>query len=84
MAEIWPKKRWPNWVNFRRRPSSAAESIPAVVNRLRDVDIAPISLTLTQPTLDDVFLQVTGERLRDEAQPAGALVANGKPKKRGR
>lgn len=46
---------------------SAAEAIPAVVNRLREVEINPISLTLTQPTLDDVFLQVTGQSLRDEA-----------------
>jgi hypothetical protein len=37
----------------------------------------PISLTLTQPTLDDVFLQVTGQRMQDEqAQPAEAEVAD--------
>jgi ABC-2 type transport system ATP-binding protein len=41
----------------------AAEQIPLVVSRLREEEMAPISLTLTQPTLDDVFLQVTGERL---------------------
>lgn len=63
---------------------NAAEAIPSVVNRLRDVNIAPISLTLTQPTLDDVFLQVTGQRLRAEAQPAGALAADGEREKRGR
>lgn len=43
--------------------SQAAERIPAVVNRLQQLKLNPISLTLTQPTLDDVFLQVTGERL---------------------
>lgn len=63
---------------------NAAEAIPAVVNRLRDVDIAPVSLTLTQPTLDDVFLQVTGKRLPDEAQPTGAPITDGKREKRGR
>lgn len=41
----------------------AAESIPAVVNRLQQANIIPVSLTLTQPTLDDVFLQVTGQSL---------------------
>ena len=46
---------------------NAAEAIPAVVTRLREANINPISLTLTQPTLDDVFLQVTGQRLRDES-----------------
>jgi hypothetical protein len=43
--------------------SKAAESIPTVINQLQNVGLAPISLTLTQPTLDDVFLQVTGQRL---------------------
>jgi ABC-2 type transport system ATP-binding protein len=43
--------------------SQAADSIPAVVNRLQQANINPVSLTLTQPTLDDVFLQVTGQSL---------------------
>ena len=60
---------------------NAAEAIPSVVNRLREAAINPISLTLTQPTLDDVFLQVTGQRLRDEAPAATAEAA---PAKRGR
>ena len=43
--------------------SKAAGSIPTVINRLQNEGLAPISLTLTQPTLDDVFLQVAGQRL---------------------
>jgi ABC-2 type transport system ATP-binding protein len=46
--------------------NKAAERIPAVVNRLQHLNLNPISLTLTQPTLDDVFLQVTGQRLMAE------------------
>jgi ABC-2 type transport system ATP-binding protein len=42
----------------------AAQAIPAVMNRLQQATIEPVSLTLTQPTLDDVFLQVTGQRLK--------------------
>jgi len=42
---------------------NAAKSVPMVVNRLQQIDLNPLSLTLTQPTLDDVFLQVTGQRL---------------------
>jgi ABC-2 type transport system ATP-binding protein len=49
--------------------SQATQAIPAVMNRLQQADIEPISLTLTQPTLDDVFLQVTGERLVTDATP---------------
>jgi ABC-2 type transport system ATP-binding protein len=43
--------------------SQAAQTIPAVITRLQAANLNPISLTLTQPTLDDVFLQVTGQRL---------------------
>jgi ABC-2 type transport system ATP-binding protein len=49
--------------------SRAAESIPAVLNRLQAATITPLSLTLTQPTLDDVFLQVTGQRLESQDTP---------------
>jgi ABC-2 type transport system ATP-binding protein len=47
----------------------AAEAIPAVINRLEQAAVAPVSLTLTQPTLDDVFLQVTGQRLQVQDTP---------------
>jgi ABC-2 type transport system ATP-binding protein len=53
--------------------SQAAQAIPAVVNRLQQASIEPLSLTLTQPTLDDVFLQVTGQRLAaGDSSPAQA------------
>ncbi len=45
---------------------NAAAAVPAVVTRLQGADLSPISLTLTQPTLDDVFLQVTGQRFVTE------------------
>jgi ABC-2 type transport system ATP-binding protein len=50
----------------------AAEAIPTVMNRLQHAAVEPMSLTLTQPTLDDVFLQVTGQRLQDQAARATA------------
>jgi ABC-2 type transport system ATP-binding protein len=55
---------------------NAAQVVPAVVNRLTEHGIESVSLTLTQPTLDDVFLQVTGQSIEQaqapqaEAQPA--------------
>ena len=53
--------------------NQAAQAIPLVVNRLQQGNLNPISLTLTQPTLDDVFLQVTGERFqRQEKNQAEA------------
>ena len=51
----------------------AAGSIPAVINRLQEGGLSPVSLTLTQPTLDDVFLQATGQSLisqDSELEPA--------------
>jgi ABC-2 type transport system ATP-binding protein len=56
----------------------AAEAIPGVMDRLQQAGIRSVSLTLTQPTLDDVFLRVTGQRweVRDvsstgKSQPDG-------------
>jgi ABC-2 type transport system ATP-binding protein len=46
--------------------SNAAEAIPEVLRRLEPIDLTPISITLTQPTLDDVFLQVTGQSFQAE------------------
>jgi ABC-2 type transport system ATP-binding protein len=64
----------------------AAQAIPSVVNRLQQTGMNPISLTLTQPTLDDVFLQVTGQSLQTEpAQPVDASAAQPtKNRRRGR
>lgn len=53
----------------------AAEVIPAVINRLSAIQLEPVSLTLTQPTLDDVFLQVTGQRFTSEQPKTEAVVA---------
>jgi len=53
--------------------SAAAQTVPAVVDRLQRVNINPISLTITQPTLDDVFLKVTGQRLK--SQESGRVPA---------
>jgi ABC-2 type transport system ATP-binding protein len=58
--------------------TGAAEAIPTVISRLQQGGGAPLSLTLTQPTLDDVFLQVTGQRL--QVQDAPQAKARGKVK----
>ncbi|MBI1279174.1 MAG: ATP-binding cassette domain-containing protein [Anaerolineaceae bacterium] len=46
--------------------AKAAAAVPAVMTKLQQASLEPISLTLTQPTLDDVFLEVTGERFEAE------------------
>jgi len=46
----------------------AAQAVPRVVDTLRQADLELVSLTLSQPTLDDVFLQVTGSRIEPQNQ----------------
>ncbi|HZG68208.1 MAG TPA: ATP-binding cassette domain-containing protein, partial [Herpetosiphonaceae bacterium] len=46
--------------------TGASEAVPGVVSRLDRQGLRPRSLTLTRPTLDDVFLQVTGERYAEQ------------------
>jgi ABC-2 type transport system ATP-binding protein len=55
---------------LRMYRNNAAEIIPAVVNRLNAAGLEPVSLTLTTPTLDDVFLQVTGQRFDIDTEAA--------------
>ncbi len=52
----------------------AAQAVPVVVTRLAQNGLEPVSLTLTQPTLDDVFLQVTGQRLMNDAEPEAEVA----------
>lgn len=49
----------------------AAAAIPSVVRQLQQANLEPVSVTLTQPTLDDVFLRVTGQRLAAPTGPSG-------------
>ncbi len=55
--------------------SPAAEVVPAVISRLEARGLRPQSLTLSRPTLDDVFLQVTGERYENEAATQAPALA---------
>lgn len=55
--------------------NGAAGAVAGVVSRLNETGMTPVSLTLSQPTLDDVFLQVTGQRFANETgapQPQAA------------
>jgi ABC-2 type transport system ATP-binding protein len=60
--------------------ANAAAAVPAVVNRLQEAGIPPLSLSLTQPTLDDVFLKVTGQRFSSDEKDAGEKTAGKKDK----
>jgi len=60
--------------------NGAAQIVPTVMTRLSARKLDPIALTLTTPTLDDVFLQVTGERFETDDKPT-AKPTNRRQKK---
>jgi ABC-2 type transport system ATP-binding protein len=53
-------------VTVRVYMDDVARQIPAIIEKLHAAGLDPVSLTLTQPTLDDVFLQVTGTTIGSE------------------
>jgi ABC-2 type transport system ATP-binding protein len=47
-----------------------AESLPALLRVLDDASVTMHSINLSRPTLDDVFLTMTGRSLRDDSPSA--------------
>ena len=45
---------------------SAVEALPRMFRALDDAGIEPAGVQVQRPTLDDVFLNLTGRALRDE------------------
>lgn len=60
-------------VMLRVYMNNVAHEIPAIIERLNQANLEPVSLTLTQPTLDDVFLQVTGTTIDNELQETAII-----------
>jgi len=67
------------------------QSLPPILRALSDAGIDVADLTLTSPTLDDVFLKYTGERIREDApvhnwrntqSPISRVMGGGRPKRR--
>jgi ABC-2 type transport system ATP-binding protein len=48
-----------------------AEALPALLRVLDDAGVTMSSINLSRPTLDDVFLTMTGRSLRDDSPSAG-------------
>lgn len=70
-----------NRMTVRFYRAKAAEVVPVVVTRLNERGLEPVALTLTQPTLDDVFLQVTGQAYSEDGADADAAPAEAAPAK---
>jgi len=54
------------------RVDRGAELLPPVIRELDAVGVTVLAAELKLPTLDDVFLSLTGRSLRDEGEPAAA------------
>jgi ABC-2 type transport system ATP-binding protein len=61
--------------------SAGAGVLPDVVRQLDAADVGIADLVLRRPTLDDVFLQLTGHAAQEPAQPEAASAA---PRRGGR
>jgi ABC-2 type transport system ATP-binding protein len=55
---------------------NAASAVPAVVSHLETAGLRPQTLTVTKPTLDDVFLRYTGHRYEYEATNTNEATRN--------
>ena len=51
------------------RIPAASHALPATLARLRDAGVTVVAASATQPTLDDVFLNLTGRSLREGEAP---------------
>lgn len=56
--------------------ADGAAALPPLVESLRDLKVPLEGITLSQASLDDVFLQQTGRSLRDAGGPAREAVAS--------
>jgi ABC-2 type transport system ATP-binding protein len=60
-------------VTLTAEAAAAGErAVPRLVRTLDTAGLAPVAITHRQPTLDDVFLTLTGRSLREEGQSASA------------
>ena len=52
--------------------SDASSMVPEIVRRLDSASVPLVGLSLSRPSLDDVFLRATGERLLQATGSEGA------------
>jgi ABC-2 type transport system ATP-binding protein len=56
----------------RLRAADGASAVPALLRAMEEAGIPATSVEVRRPTLDDVFLELTGRSLRDEGDLAAA------------
>ncbi len=76
LAPVAPSRQTANR-DLRLYFGRAAENVPELVRALDGADIRLQGLTIEQPTLDDVFLRVTGQALEHEIDEGAATEERG-------
>jgi len=66
---------------LRLSADNPSRMVADVLRSLDDQDLAPVTLAVREPSLDDVFLALTGRHAQDRAQQDGAT--SGAPRGRG-
>ena len=61
---------------LRTTVENGAERIPDLLNKLSENELEVVSVSANKPSLDDVFLQVTGYRLEGAADTEEELIEN--------
>jgi ABC-2 type transport system ATP-binding protein len=61
--------------HVRGRVQRAGKAVPGLLRDLHDADISLESIEVHRPTLDDVFLTLTGRSLRDAAETTDTTTA---------
>ena len=63
-------------IELRTTVENGAERIPDLLNELSENELEVVSVSANKPSLDDVFLQVTGYRLEGAADTEEELIEN--------
>ncbi|MEM3670562.1 MAG: ATP-binding cassette domain-containing protein [Thermoprotei archaeon] len=60
---------------FRIKAASGEETAPTVIDAVRSRGLTVSRISLTKPTLDEVYLELTGKSLREEQADPAAMMA---------
>jgi daunorubicin resistance ABC transporter ATP-binding subunit len=72
LAAVGPTELYEGDTTVAIGVSDSGRALLDIVRLLESVDLAPKSMAVRQPTLDDVFLQLTGREPAEDAEPAPA------------
>lgn len=70
--------------HYRIKAEVGEEAAPAIIDAVRSAGYHVVRISLTKPTLDEVYLEFTGRKLRDEEANAEQVMAQRRTVRRAR